>query len=348
MFDNMASRQERYFIQQYMQENYQHGGAGFVDAEKILMSLGFQPVLFPCHHIFSIRAKLTRLLFLFKMFFAIKKNSVVFFLFPVYARMNLLLLKWLSTKNVKIVCYIADIDGIKDGDEELLRKEISFFKRFKYFIVHNERMKDWLCKNIPGDRHAVMISFFDFLAKPFQGQRRLSSNVVFAGNLGKSPFLEKLYLLNKTEPSLHFDLYGPGQSNAMVSQANVTWHGVEEPYTLPLNLQGSFGLIWEGDSIEKPSGSLGHYIEYISHHKLSLYILARLPIIVTSSAASASLIGKYKIGFTIDNLYEIEEKIKAVSEAGYREMQVNMEPLSNSISKGDFLKNAINELMEFV
>jgi hypothetical protein len=282
------------------------------------------------------------------MFFAIKKNSVVFFLFPVYARMNLLLLKWLSTKKVKMVCYVADIDGIKDGDKELLGKEISFFKRFKYFVVHNERMKDWLYENVPGDHHAVMIRFFDFPADPFRGQRHLSSNVVFAGNLGKSPFLEKLCLLAKTEPSLHFHLYGPGQSNDMISQGNVTWHGVEEPHRLPLNIQGSFGLIWEGDSIEKPSGSLGHYIEYISHHKLSLYIVARLPIIVAASAASASLIEEYKIGFTIDNLYEIEKKIKTVSETSYREMQANMEPLSNRISKGDFLKNAINELMDFV
>ena len=61
--------------------------------------------------------------------------------------------------------------------------------------------------------------------------------------------------------------------------------------TIPIlflqNSKGSFGLIWEGDSIEKPSGSLGRYIQYISHHKLSLYILAKLPIIVAASAATA-------------------------------------------------------------
>ena len=342
----MTQLVKKYFIQQYMQGQYLHGGVGPADAESILLSRGFKPILFPYHHNFSIKAKIARLFFLFKMLFAIKKDSVVIFLFPVYARMNLLLLKWLGNKNMKIVCYIGDIDGIKDGDEKLLRKEISFFKRFKYFVVHNERMKDWLHKNIPGDRHAVMIRFFDFLAKPVQGQRHLSSNIVFAGNLAKSLFLEKLHLLNKTEPSLHFHLYGPGQSNGMISQDNVTWYGTEEPHTLPVKLKGSFGLIWEGDSIDKPSGSLGHYIEFISHHKLSLYILAGLPIIVAGSAASAALIKEYEIGFTVQSLYEIEEKIKAVSEADYREMQANMEPLANKISKGDFLKSALDQLME--
>jgi len=288
------------------------------------------------------------MLFLLKMFFIVERNSIVFFLFPVYARMNLVLIKWLSKRNVKIVCYIGDIDGIKDGDEELLGKEIRFFSRFKYFVVHNKRMTEWLHENVRGDRHAVMIRFFDFLAVPFQGQRHLSSNLVFAGNLAKSSFLETLYLLHRTEPSLHFHLYGPGQSNEMISQDNVTWHGVEEPHTLPLKLEGSFGLLWEGDSIEKTSGSLGHYIEYISHHKLSMYILARLPIIVAASAASASLVEEYKIGIIIHSLYEIEERIKAISEADYGEMQANMEPLANKIGKGDFLKSAVEELMEFV
>jgi hypothetical protein len=329
-----------------MQEKYLHGGIGPVDAEKILSSRGFHPILFPYHHSFSLKAKLARIIFLFKMFLAIKKNSVVFFLHPVYARMNMVLLKWLNKKNVRIVCYIADIDGIKDGNEMLLKEEINFFRRFKYFIVHNASMRDWLYKNVSGDCNAVMIRFFDFPAEPFPGQRHLSFDVVFAGNLAKSLFLEKFHMLGKREPSLQFHLYGPGQTNNMLSQNNVTCHGVNDPYSLPSKLKGSFGLIWEGESIEKPSGSLGHYIQYISHHKLSLYILAKLPVIVAASAATAPLIEEYQIGFTIDNLYEIEEKIKNVSQGKYLEMQANMEPLAKKISDGNFLNDAIDEVMK--
>ena len=129
-----------------------HGGVGLIDAEKILLSRGFQPILFPYHYSFSVKAKLARIFFLFKMFLAIKKNSVVFFLYPVYAGMNMVLLKWLDKKNVRIVCYIADIDGIKDGNELLLKKEISFFKRFKYFIVHNVSIV-FTCENETGPSH---------------------------------------------------------------------------------------------------------------------------------------------------------------------------------------------------
>jgi hypothetical protein len=329
-----------------MQEEYLHGGIGCTDAERILVGRGFQPVFFPYHYSFSLKAKLARIFFLLKMLLVIKKNSVVFFLYPVYARMNMVLLKWLSKKNVRVVCYIADIDGIKDGDERLLKKEINFFKRFKYFVVHNARMREWLYKNVSGDCNAAEIHFFDFPAEPFRGQRRLSPDVIFAGNLAKSLFLEKLHLLVKREPSLKFHLYGPGQTNNMLSQNNVICHGVDDPYSLPTKLNGSFGLIWEGESIEKPSGSLGHYIQYISHHKLSLYILAKLPIIVAASAATAPLIEELKIGLTIDNLYEIEEKIRAISERDYLEMQANMGPLARKISSGVFLNDAIDEVMK--
>jgi hypothetical protein len=339
---------KKYFIQQYLQEQYVHGGVGFVDAERILLSRGFQPILFPCHHSFSLKAKFVRIFFFLKMLLAVKKNSVVFFLYPVYARVNMVLLKWLNKKNVRMVCYIADIDGIKDGNEMLLKKEINFFKKFKYFIVHNDRMREWLYKNVSGDCNAAMIRFFDFPAEPFSGQRHLSPDLVFAGNLAKSLFLEKLHLLGKREASLQFHLYGPGQTNTMLSQSNVTYHGVEDPYFLPAKLNGSFGLLWEGDSIEKPSGSLGHYIQYISHHKLSLYVLAKLPVIVAASAAMAPLIEEFKIGFTIDNLYEIEDKIRSISERDYLEMQMNMETLGKKISKGDFFNSAIDEIVRLI
>jgi len=344
----MARVGEKYFVQQYMQEEYLHGGAGFADAERIFLSRGFQPILFPYHHSFSLWAKLARIVFLFKMFMTIKKNAVVFFLFPMYARMNEILLTWLQWKDVRIVCYIADIDGIKDGNEKLLREEIAFFKKFRYFIVHNARMKEWLYKNVSVDCNAVMIGFFDFLAESFSGQRSLSSDVVFAGNLAKSLFLTKLQFLDRNGSTLHFHLYGPGQTNAILSQSNVTWHGAREPYSLPATLKGSFGLVWEGDGIEKPSGSLGHYIQYISHHKLSLYILTKLPSIVAAAAGSASLVREYKIGITINSLYEIEETIRNIPESEYMEMQSNMETLAKKISKGYFLNNAIEELMQLI
>ena len=53
----------KYFIEQFLSEEYLHGGVTGVDAEKVLLSNGFEPVLFPHHHSFSVIAKAGRLFF---------------------------------------------------------------------------------------------------------------------------------------------------------------------------------------------------------------------------------------------------------------------------------------------
>jgi hypothetical protein len=339
----MAEGSNKYFIQQYSQQEYQHGGIGYVDAEKILLSMGYVPVLFPYHTDFSLRAKFGRFLYLVKLLSQIKRGSVVVFLFPVYAKMNRMLLRFLSKKKIKIICFVTDINGLKDGDKKLLEKETRFFRRFRYFIVHNEKMKQWLEEQVPG-ACAVTIEFFDFLTNTVTMVNSFSFDIVFAGNLEKSPFIEQLHLLEPSSPSLRFHLYGPGSTAAMIQQKNVKWFGVERPYDLPLKLKGAFGLLWDGETIEKPGGSLGDYMQYISHHKLSLYIISRLPIIVPATAASAPLIEKYRIGFSVNSLYDIEGKIKAMARQDYLRMQDNMVQLARKISRGGCLREALERL----
>ena len=322
-----------------------HGGIGFVDAETILMKEGYQPIEFPCHDRFSVKAKWIRLGYLLKSFFSIRGPAVVVFIFPVYAGMVKLLLKLLSRRRgVHIICFIGDIDGIKDGNKEGLESDIKQLQGYRNFIVHNTAMQHWVEQQIPRSNSAP-INFFDFLAKTYEGNRTLSGDIVFAGNLEKSVFLEKIGELASSGPGLHFYLYGPGCTELMRAQKNATWLGIEKPYDLPAKLKGSFGLLWDGDSIDEPGGSLGDYMQYISHHKLSLYILSGLPLIVPAIAGSAMLVEKYKIGITIRSLYELEDKIKNITDGEYQQMKKNMQPLAEKISAGGCIKEALQKLM---
>ena len=337
----------RFFIRQYSLDDFFHGGIGYSDAEKILMNNKFVPVLFPHYGSFSMIAKLNRFFYLLKMFFVIPNGSRIVFLFPVYARMNRLLLGLLrKKKNIRIICFVADIDGIKDGDENVLKREIATLNRYRYFIVHNESMRWWLASQVP-DAIIAGIEFFDFLAKPFEGSREKNDEIVFAGNLEKSRFLEELQQLKGSAPALHFNLYGPGVTETMVMQKNVTFKGIFPPYGLPPKLEGSFGLVWDGDAIDHPGGSLGNYMQYISHHKLSLYIVSGLPLIVPDMAASAPLVKKYGIGITIKNLFSIQEQLDRITADQYQQMKNNLKPLADRISTGKGLELAVAELLEF-
>ncbi|MES1225620.1 MAG: hypothetical protein ABUT20_59625 [Bacteroidota bacterium] len=337
-----------FFIRQYSNDQFFHGGVGYADAEKILQNKNFNPIEFPCYLDFSFTAKFRRFYYLVKLLFSIPKGSCIVFLFPVFAKMNRLLIRLLGRrKDIRLICFLADIDGIKDGDEKLLAQEIRQFKRYDQFIVHNDSMAEWLQKQTPS-ASIVSISFFDFLVLPFDGNREKSYEIVFAGNLEKSEFLQNLSELNVQSPLLHFNLYGPGLMDDFGLQANVDYRGIFKPSELPGKLKGSFGLVWDGDSIGEPAGSLGNYMRYISHHKLSLYIVSGLPLIVPEMAASAVLVRKFEIGFTITSLDEIQEKINDISSERYQQMRENMKPLADKISRGNCLGSALEELFRNV
>jgi hypothetical protein len=50
----------------------------------------------------------------------------------------------------------------------------------------------------------------------------------------------------------------------------------------------------------------------------------------------------------LNSFFEIEDRIKIFSDAEYRQMQINMQPLAEKISKGQFLSDAIDEIMKLV
>jgi glycosyltransferase involved in cell wall biosynthesis len=335
-----------FFIQEHLERTTFHGGIGNIDAEKIFLQKGFKPIYFPCHYDFSFRAKIVRAWYLIKIFSGLPKDCCVAFQFPLYARMNKLLVKLLTRrKSIRIICLIADINGLKSGDDALLRREIKELGQFRYFIVHNEAMKQWLLSKTTVTRFGC-IDFFDFLTPPVVRIRRKSPEIVFAGNLEKSAFLSELGKLQKTSPEVVFNIYGKDPPAIILRQPNINYKGIANPYSLPEKIEGAFGLVWDGDSIEGSGGSLGSYMKYISHHKLSLYILCGLPIITASWAASARLVARYKIGITVNSLYELENAIRNIGENEYLQMTENTKALAPQIANGKMLGSAIDDLLK--
>ena len=335
----MDEKRPLYFIREYAEDYFFHGGIGIIDAERILEKQGFQPIKLPHHFNFSIWAKMSRFWFSLKKILTIESNAVVVFIHPLHARLNKWIINRLRQKKIKVICMIGDINGLKDGDPQLLEQEVKEFRKYDYFIVHNQGMLNWLNNAVPGNV-ASMIEFFDFLTPPVTREEIKNRSIVFAGNLDKSKFLQDL-----EQVPLQFQLYGPGITPSIMDLSNVEYHGVFDPYEMPSKLEGSYGLVWDGGSIHGMKGSLGDYMQFISHHKLSLYILAGLPIIISCSAGSAALVEKYKIGFCVTSLLEINHRINSISPLQYQQMVNNMVPLAKKIAEGNCLTAAINDLI---
>lgn len=335
-----------YFISEHSQQELVHGVVGLVDIETILLKNNAIPIRFPHHFDFSIKAKLARLSFLVRIGLSIKPHSVVVFQHPLFARMSLLLLKMLRFRpSVEIICIVTDIDGLKSGNYDLLEKEKKMFATFRYFILHNENMRAWL-KSFHPLASSTLLNRFDFLSNSRNYKRTKSNTIVFAGNLRKSLFLEKLHPWLEQNPNLHINLYGPHVTEEMLISEKVSYKGLHHPHILPGILEGSFGLIWDGEEIAAPGGSLGDYMQFISHHKLSLYIVSNLPVIVHEETGSAEFVKRFNIGFTVKSLYEVEEKIKGISNDDYAAMTSNTNKLSGGITTGEGLQKALQELLD--
>ena len=91
-------------------------------------------------------------------------------------------------------------------------------------------------------------------------------------------------------------------------------------------------------------GKYGEYLRYNNPHKLSLYIVAQIPIITWENAAISSFVKENKIGICINSLDEISLKIKSISDKEYDEFIKNEKKISEKMQKGYFLKKSIEKI----
>ena len=130
--------------------------------------------------------------------------------------------------------------------------------------------------------------------------------IAFAGNLGKSRFLDQL-IADGNYAFLNFALYGIQPSDRILESG--FYRGVESPGRLPDVLEGDFGLVWDGENLEEGQEAAGRYLQYNCPHKFSLYMAAGIPVIIGKQAAMAELVEREKLGITVHDLHELSDYI---------------------------------------
>jgi hypothetical protein len=332
---------EKYFFEVYYPHEFHHGGVGNKDIESILKKDGYIPIRLPER--FKPINFMIRLIAMASWVWKIKSNSLVAFQFPVYPRMFRILLYLLAKKKVNLLVILSDIDGLKTDNQQLLKKELKLLKLCTHFVVHGGTMERWLLENLSEARTAKIARLgpFDFLATPYQENRVLQPSICFAGNLSKSGFLVHL----PQSECINYHLYGEDPPKGCLDNTRIHYHGVYNPYGLPSVINGSFGLIWDGEGANGPSGAIGNYQQYIFPHKLSLYILAGMPVIGPDFGGSAEFIRSMGIGWLINSLEELPELLPSIDEISYQHVRKNILSLQQEIYRGEHLTGAINKLI---
>lgn len=323
----------------YFQGNYPDkftaGSKAKIDAEIILEETGYENCgasrsYYPNS---SIIAKFRYLLARFKAWFGLSKNSIVFLQFPSTKILKFVTLA--KKRDCKIIMLIHDL---KSPRGTVLESEFQCMALADILIVHTDAMKNWLISH-GVTKPIVTLEIFDYLkaSKSDNSNVYTDIRVGFAGNLGKSEFID-----NVTFHNITFKLFGIGIEKRRLNHG-VEYEGCFPPDQLATHMSVHYGLVWDGISADNCEGERGNYLKVIAPHKLSMYLSAGIPSIVWEHSAMAKFIKNNNIGLTIKSLKELEALLPSISEEKYNEMKSNIKALSEKLTNGFYLTKAIRE-----
>lgn len=264
----------------------------------------------------------------------VPKGATLFFQYPIVNNQAFKIIAPLF-KQYHSIALVHDLPSYR-FHKRPIKEEITILNCFHTVIVHSQKMKERLLKD--GLRSKmVVLEVFDYILNEKQAIHKQENTIVFAGGLAKSLFLKELSFL--PFENIRFNVYGKGLMDG-VNAKSMAYKGAFLPDDIT-SIEGEWGLLWEGTSIESCQGLLGEYLTLIAPHKLSLYIACGLKIIAWEKSAMASFIVKNKIGITIDKLENLEKAINAISPKEIEEMEENVRNVGKKIRKGRFLKEAL-------
>ena len=260
------------------------------------------------------------------------------------------LIKQAQKRGVKFYLLIHDVETLRHaaGSEVKLRHKLrNYFQEKKAMmsvdgiIVHNDIMKGVLAnQGFPVDK-MVSLEIFDYLIPNFQEKSlpQKEQAIIVAGNLNptKSGYLYSL----PENPA--YNLYGVGYDESRALN-NITYFGAFMPDDLPAALEGSFGLVWDGDSSETCQGTYGNYLRFNNSHKASLYLAAGFPLVVWKESALSHFVLENSCGIAVDSLHNLKETIDNLSDTDYKDLVDNAKRVGQEIRDGHYLKTALTHL----
>ena len=243
----------------------------------------------------------------------------------------------------RTIILIHDISSLRNQNDNNLKKELGIFKKFNYIIVHNNKMKNYLVSKGIKKESLYALDLFDYLANNNINKEYTfnSKNVtlIYPGNLKKekSPFI---YQLDDKKLNFKINLYGLGITNNISNK--LQYKGSFEPDEIN-NINGDIGLIWDGNYDESDEKEwYKNYTKYNNPHKLSCCMALGIPVIVWEKAAIADFIKKENIGYTINNIYDINN----IDFSDYDIKRKNAIKIGERVRNGYYTKKVIDKIIK--
>ena len=346
----------------YLKEKFLHdkntknaGNKARNDVEEIVVRKGYSPLLLMVddwYQMGTIRAQQHKAKALSKAISKLKEGDQLLIQFPMlhHSFFTTHLVKRMQCKGVKVHFIIHDLEVLRYANLDTVPlkhkirvhlQESSLLKQADGLIAHNPVMKSVLVDKGISEKKIVSLGIFDYLIPNYQDKEDLSKEgaIIVAGNLAQ----EKAGYLYELPARPAYNLYGVGFDEAR-KLSNETYFGSFLPDELPSALEGSFGLVWDGDSSKTCSGVFGEYLRYNNSHKASLYLASGFPIIVWKQSALANFILEKECGISVESLLDLEEVLEHLSQEEYQNLVKNAKTVGQKIREGSYLFSALKAL----
>ena len=326
-----------FYISKNYSDRFTASSKAKYDCECIMNSLGFYNIGLPISFIkSSYLGRLRTFLSNKCAFLKMPQNSIACLQYPVFDYKNQVQ-RCIRNKN-RIITIIHDLNFLRGINEN---SDLEVLNKSDVLIVHTNRMKEWCLSNL-SVKHIVVLNIFDYLYdnnnKPsFLRDNVKKDSIAFAGNLGKSAFLDLIHF-----DTVKLNLYGIGAEKRSLGESCI-YRGCYPPDELYKHLDSMFGLVWDGKSTDTCTGITGEYLKYIAPHKISMYLSCGIPVIVWSKSAMADFVKKEQVGLVIDSINELEDIIKNISTDDYEAMCKKVSIIQKNIITGYYLSKALKE-----
>jgi hypothetical protein len=334
------------FIARNYRSKFDAAGKAKMDCETVLLNNGWRNVGFKQTWISnSLLGTLISAIGITWGILRIPKNSYICLQYP-FNKFYGYCLWGAKRKNCKVITIVHDVKSLK-GKYGYSQDEIDTLNESDQLIVHNKAMRTWFeSQNIKPDMYEI--GAFDYLHEPKLSLPKAAIDyanlrIVFAGNMGsKQSFI---YSLDDTETAgFTMDLYGVGFYPESVKKSEgsvLNYKGMFPADEVIDRIDGDFGLVWYGESLDSCDGVAGQYLKYNNPHKLSLYLLCEMPIVIWDKAAMAAFVTEHDIGITVSSLTELSSKITSLSKEDVERFKTNVKALKLKLEKGELLSAAL-------
>lgn len=277
----------------------------------------------------------------------IKTKSLVVYIDQVRPRLS----KYLSfvffkLKKCTVVDFLEDVDFLRNNYSDIKIKHcIKTMNSCKCVISQNAKMSKELRRRGLLSK-TFELNILDFLSDVVgtSKERNIGTkwSVCYGGNLSsfQSGFIFKLPYFS----SVIFNIYGPNLPSKDLPQG-CKFRGTFDAENCVGNISGDWGLVWNGNNIfVDENDKKSTYYNYVCPHKLSMYILCGMPVIVYKKSAMANFVIQNKCGIVVNDLKNLDKELSKVNEKMYQELKDGTLKIANQIAVGNYTSDVINKM----